>query len=123
MPLIPAANLRNELKFEPTIKGLSKSYIFVALDNYFNQNRVDDFETATIGYSLIDVGVGTTIRLKRQQLTLYIAAKNLADQKYYNARSQLKPGRLDVTRPDLGIYNPGRNIIFGVFMPLSIKRW
>ena len=123
LPLIPAANLRNELKFEPTIKGLSKSYIFVALDNYFNQNRVDDFETATIGYSLIDVGVGTTIRLKRQQLTLYIAAKNLADQKYYNALSQLKPGRLDVTRPDLGIYNPGRNIIFGVFMPLSIKRW
>ena len=123
LPYIPAANLRNELKFEPTIKGLIKSYISIGLDSYFDQTRVDDFETSTSGYSLINMGVGTTIRLKRQQLTVYIAAKNLADQKYYDALSRFKPGRLDVTQPDLGIYNPGRNITFGIFMPLSIKRW
>lgn len=124
LPMIPAANLRNELKFEPTIKGLSKSYVSVGLDNYFDQTRVDDtFESSTAGYSLINLGVGTTIGIKRQQLSVYVAAKNLANRKYYNHLSRLKPGRLDIERPELGILNPGLNVTFGIIMPLSIKRW
>lgn len=124
LPFIPAAALRNELKFEPNIKGLTKSYISIGLDSYFNQSRVDDaFETSTQGYSLINMGLGTTIQIKRQQLTLYIAAKNLGDKQYYDHLSRLKPGRLDISRPSLGVFNPGRNITFGIFMPLSIKRW
>lgn len=124
LPMIPAANLRNELKFEPTIKGLSKSYVSVGLDSYFDQTRVDDtFESTTAGYSLINLGLGTTIGIKKQKLSVYVAAKNLANRKYYNHLSRLKPGRLDIERPELGVFNPGFNLTFGIVMPLSIKRW
>lgn len=127
LPLIPAAHLRNELRFEPTIAGLKKSYIAISLDNYFNQNRIDTtipYETTTAGYSLLGARIGTTILLKRQQLSLYVAAKNLLDQKYYDALSRLKPGRIDaVNTANAGVFNPGMNITFGLVMPLSIKRW
>ena len=124
LSLIPAATLRSELKFEASIKGLKKSYISIGVDNFFNQNSVDDlFETPTAGYSLVNMGIGTTIPLKRQQLTIYISAKNLLNTKYYDALSRLKPGRFDISRTSLGVYNPGTNITFGIFMPLSIKRW
>ncbi len=122
LPFIPAATLHNELRFEPAIKGTEKSYISIGLDNIFKQDRVDQFETATNGYSLLNAGIGTTVKLsKKQDLTLYVSAKNLLDKKYYDHLSRFKPGRLDESDPAFGIYNPGRNISFGLSLPFAFK--
>ncbi|MGB4775636.1 MAG: TonB-dependent receptor [Daejeonella sp.] len=122
LPFIPAATLRNEIRFEPKIKGTSKSYISLGLDNFLAQNRIDDFETPTAAYTLFNAGIGTTLKLNRQPVTLYIAGKNLLNKKYCDHLSRYKPGRLDDTDPTLGVFNPGRNITFGVYIPIVLKK-
>jgi len=123
LAFIPAGMLRNELRFEPTIHGVQEPFIAVGLANYFKQNRIDpDFETATSGYTLLNASIGATLFAGKQPLKLYISGNNLLDKKYYDALSRLKPGRLDQTDPTLGVYNPGRNITFGVYVPFVLKK-
>ncbi|MBG6235132.1 iron complex outermembrane receptor protein [Pedobacter sp. CAN_A7] len=122
LPFIPAAALRNELRFEPSIPGTEKTYLSLGLDNFFKQNRVDEFETATGAYSLLNAAVGTTLKLgKTQEISLYVSGKNLLNKKYYDHLSRYKPGRLDAGDPTFGVYNPGRNITFGLIMPFNLK--
>lgn len=122
LPFIPAATLRNEFRFEPKFKGTSRSYISVGLDNFFKQSKVDAFETSTAGYTLLNAAVGTTLKIgQRQDLTVYIAGRNLLNKAYYDHLSRFKPGRLSEEDPSFGIYNAGRNITFGVTLPFTIK--
>ncbi|MCJ8208722.1 TonB-dependent receptor [Mucilaginibacter sp. RS28] len=122
LAFIPAATVHNTLRFEPSIRNLQSSFIYVGLDNAFAQNRVDaTFETPTSSYTLINAGIGTTVKLGKQPVKLYVSGNNLANKKYYDALSRFKPGRLDQTNPTLGVYNPGRNITFGFYMPLALK--
>ncbi|MBE7178678.1 MAG: TonB-dependent receptor, partial [Mucilaginibacter polytrichastri] len=121
LPFIPAATLRNELRFEPKVKGLQGTYISVSLSNFFKQNRIDEFETTTPGYSLLGAGIGTTFMINKQPVKLYVAGSNLLDKKYYDHLSRFKPGRFSEEDPALGVYNIGRNITVGVNMPLRLK--
>lgn len=109
LPFIPAASLNNELRFEPKIKGLSDSYIKIGLTNVFKQDRFDSFETETDGYTLVDAGIGTSIKVKKGKINLWVTGQNLGDKLYYNHLSRYKP---------VGIYNPGRNLSFGISVPL-----
>jgi iron complex outermembrane receptor protein len=96
--------------------------VYAGLDNFFKQNRVDAaFEPTSASYTLLNAGIGTTLKLGAQQLRLYVSGSNLTNKRYYDALSRLKPGRLDQTNPDLGVYNMGRNVTFGVFLPFNIK--
>lgn len=121
LPFIPAAVLRNELRLEPDFKGVKSSYLSVALDNVFRQNRIDNFETPSKGYSLMNLGMGTTFMLKNQPLRMNVSVNNLFDKAYYDHLSRFKPGRLDETNPNLGYYNQGRNISLGLYLPLLFK--
>ncbi|GAA4808321.1 TonB-dependent receptor [Olivibacter ginsenosidimutans] len=122
LSFIPAATLRNELRYEPKIPHLQEPFVSVGIANYFKQNRVDEeFETPTDGYTLLNASIGTTIFAGKQPLKIYVSGNNLLNKKYYDALSRFKPGRLDQTDPTLGIYNPGRNITFGVYVPFVIK--
>lgn len=109
LPFIPAASLNNELRFEPQIKGLSDSYIKIGLTNVFKQDRFDSFETETNGYTLIDAGIGTAVKVKKGKINLWVTGQNLTDKLYFNHLSRYKPA---------GIYNPGRNLSFGISVPL-----
>ena len=122
LPFIPAAALRNELRFEPKLKGTTGSYISIGLDNVFKQTKVDTFELPTSGYTLLNASIGTTLMLgKAQKITLYIAGKNLLNKAYYDHLSRYKPGRLSDEDPTLGIYNAGRNVTFGLTMPFTLR--
>jgi iron complex outermembrane receptor protein len=123
LPFIPAATLRNELRFEPKIAGTSNSYLSVGIDNFFKQTKIDSFEQPTGSYTLLNAAIGTTLRIgKTQDITIYVAGKNLLDKAYYDHLSRFKPGRLSDEDPSLGIYNQGRNITFGVNIPFSLKK-
>ena len=121
LPFIPAATLRNEFRYEPKIPGTSHSYISIGLDNFFKQSKVDAFETTTSGYTLLNAAVGTTLRIgKKQDLTIYVAGRNLLNKAYYDHLSRFKPGRLSEEDPTFGIYNAGRNITFGFRLPFNV---
>jgi len=117
LPFIPAAILRNELRLEPNFKNLKSSYFSIGMDNVFKQNRIDKFETTTSGYSLVNLGVGTTFILGKQPLRLNLSANNLFDKAYYDHLSRFKPGRLDESAPGVGYYNQGRNVSIGLYLP------
>lgn len=121
LPFIPAATLRNEFRYEPKVPGTVHSYISVGLDNVFKQSKVDAFETSTAGYTLLNAAVGTTLKLgKKQELTVYVAGRNLLNKAYYDHLSRFKPGRLSEEDPTFGIYNAGRNITFGFRLPFNV---
>jgi iron complex outermembrane receptor protein len=84
---------------------------------------VDDvFETPTSGYTLLNAGIGATFNLGKQPIKLSVSANNLLDQKYYDALSRFKPGRFDQENPNLGVYNTGRNITFGLYVPFTLVK-
>ncbi|KQN37981.1 energy transducer TonB [Pedobacter sp. Leaf41] len=123
LAFIPAGTLRNELRFEPKIKGTNDAYLSVGINSAFKQARVDDvFETQTSGYTLLNAGLGATFNLGKQPLKLSVSANNILNQKYYDALSRYKPGRLDYQNPNFGIYNVGRNITFGLYLPFSLAK-
>lgn len=121
LAFIPAATLRNEFRFEPKVNGLKSTYLSVGIDNFFQQSRVDkQFETESSGYTLLNAGIGTTVVVKKQPLKLYLSGNNLLNKKYYDHLSRFKPGRLDASNLNFGIYNAGRNITFGLYLPFNL---
>ncbi|KLT64878.1 TonB-dependent receptor [Pedobacter sp. BMA] len=123
LAFIPAGTMRNELRFEPKLKGTNDTYVFVGINSAFKQTRVDEvFETPTSGYTLLNAGIGATFNLGKQPIKLSVAANNLLDQKYYDALSRYKPGRFSSEDPNLGVYNTGRNITFGLYIPFTIAK-
>ncbi len=118
LPLTPAGVIHNTLRFEPKVKGLSGFYVSAGLDNYFKQYRIDaTFETPTNAYTLINAGIGATVKWGKQPIKLYASASNLTNKSYYDALSRLRPGRLSQEDVNYGVLNPGRNITFGVYVP------
>ncbi|MES2417872.1 MAG: TonB-dependent receptor [Bacteroidota bacterium] len=109
LPFIPAASLNNELRFEPNLKGLKDSFVKIGLTNMFKQDRFDSFETETAGYTLVDAGIGTSVKVKQGKINLWLTGQNLGNKLYYNHLSRYKPA---------GIYNPGRNLSLGISVPL-----
>ena len=98
-------------------------YFYGGIDNYFKQSRVDaTFETPTDGYTLLNAGIGATFKLGAQPLKLYISGNNLTNKRYYDALSRLRPGRYSQEDPTYGVYNMGRNITFGVYIPFGTNR-
>ncbi|RFZ92802.1 TonB-dependent receptor [Mucilaginibacter conchicola] len=123
LALIPAGTLHNTLRFEPKVKGLKDFYFYAGIDNYFKQGRVDEtFETAAGGYTLLNAGIGATFNIGKQPLKLYVSGTNLTNKAYYDALSRLRPGRFSQEDPTFGIYNMGRNVTFGVYIPFGTNR-
>ncbi|MEI7662245.1 MAG: TonB-dependent receptor [Bacteroidota bacterium] len=114
LPFIPALHSQHDLKW---VIKTGKHGIFrnpwaeAGIEIHYAQKRIDTFETMTPGYLLINASIGTGLRVKKQLWTLFISGKNLGDVKYFDHMSRLK---------EVGIYNMGRNITFGVMIPFGI---
>jgi iron complex outermembrane receptor protein len=127
LPLMPPAQARTELRLTaPARPGarFTASYLRLTLDGTARQNRyyaVDGAETATAGYVLLGVGLGTTWRTKagREALQLFVQADNLLDTAYQSHLSRLKYFEYYAASPSgrLGIFNPGRNVGVKVVVP------
>lgn len=109
LPFIPAVTLNNELRLEPEINGLTGSFLKIGISNVFKQTRFDAFETETDGYTLLNAGIGASVKTRKSKVNIWITGQNLTDKVYYDHLSRYKP---------VGIYNMGRNITFGISTPL-----
>ena len=105
LPLIPAPSLQNTLRIEyEDSQWLKDSYSFFTAKTHFNQNRVDQFETTSPGYTLFNAGLGGTVNFAGTDVNLKLTGQNIFNTTYIAHLSRLKPD---------GIPNMGRSIQFG----------
>jgi len=101
LPLIPQAKLNTTISAELsnnkkiTIKNIYLQHIYK-----FKQNRIDDFETFSNEYNLINIGVDLAIKTKSNPIEISTGFKNLLNVKYIDHLSRFK---------NLNIPNPGIN--------------
>jgi iron complex outermembrane receptor protein len=106
LPLIPANNWNNTLRFELNdTSWLKESFATISLSSTFNQNNVSGFETRTGGYSIINLGLGGTFHFGKTKVEFTLNGNNIADKKYIAHLSRLKTE---------GIFNMGRNVVVGL---------
>ena len=87
---------------------------------YAAQNRVyltDNTETRTLGYTLINAGIGSDITglSGKKIFNLSVFVNNLTNAAYLDHLSRLK-----YFGPN-GIYNMGRNVGIKLSVPLNVK--
>ena len=104
LPLIPANTLDNTLRVEFDTKSVKNLYGFAKVSTYFAQNNISEFESTSVGYSLLGAGLGGTVKLFNNELDIKISGSNLTNKKYIYHLSRLKPD---------GIFNIGRNLKIG----------
>ena len=91
---------------------MHKAFISVFTSTAFNQNNTAPDETATKGYTLLDLSIGGNIKIKNQLMSVSLSANNLFDKKYIDHLSTLK---------EVGLFNPGRNISLSLKIPFEVK--
>jgi iron complex outermembrane recepter protein len=117
LPFIPAPKYRGELKaqFKKTGDALTNTYIKFGIDHYFKQDKVFSAygtETQTPSYTLLSAGIGGNIKAfkKKDAMSVYISAENLAHVSYQSHLSRLKYAPENLATGRVGVYNMGRNI-------------
>jgi iron complex outermembrane receptor protein len=126
LPFIPPLHLRSEIKItlQQAYGVFSKIWFKTEADAYAAQNRfyaLDNTETATPGYTLINIGAGTTIKRRSEKTfcEVFLQVDNLFDTAYQSNLNRLKYFEYYTASPNgrLGIYNIGRNVSFKVIFP------
>ena len=124
LPGIPPFRMITELRYEmdkPTAHT-KNTYFSVQLDNVAAQNNPFvgyNTETATPGYTLINLGAGTQIIHKGKQLcSISVVAQNLTDVAYQNHLSRLKYLDSNPITGRMGVFNMGRNYSIKLNVPL-----
>lgn len=114
LPFIPAHKLRFELRTEKEkLMFLQNVFALVSTGTAFNQNNAAPDETTTLGYTLVDLRIGGSLKLNSQIVVLSISANNIFDTKYIDHLSTLK---------EVNLYNPGRNISVSLKIPFGVER-
>lgn len=128
LPFIPAPVWVSDVKvdFDKLSRFLANAYFKVGIDKTWAQNRyyaAYDTETATPGYTLLNMGIGTDFVLGHKTLfSLYISGDNLTDEAYQSHLSRLKYTWMNYATGRTGIYNMGRNISFKMLIPIDFSR-
>ena len=115
LPFIPPMKIVNELKYEMPSKNSERfqdSYLKIELVSFLSQNRVDLFETTTKGYSLLNLGIGSNLKISKQTAVLFARVSNLFNTSYFDHLSRLK---------EVGINGTGRNLSIGLMLPIGIR--
>jgi iron complex outermembrane recepter protein len=127
IPNIPAARLVSELKGNFLAKGntLKNLYFGITGDASFKQENAFtayNTETPTMGYYLINIGVGTDIAKKGKSLfSIHLDANNITDVAYQSHLSRLKYTGINNATGRQGVYGMGRNFSVKINVPITYK--
>ncbi len=127
LSFIPPAQYKAEIRIQPSkFKMLQNPYILLEYRYFFPQNNVFNAfstETPTLGYGLLNFGVGTEIRKlgKRTLAAIHFEIANLLNTTYQNHLSRLKYAPSNPATSRHGIFNAGRNFTIKLEIPLTIK--
>ncbi len=113
LPFIPANKLFFEVTAQKNKLGfLRNAFIKINAVTVFRQNHPAPEEDPTPEYSLLNAGVGASVKAGNQLISLSFGVNNIFDRKYVDHLSTLK---------ECGYYNPGRNFIISLKVPFKIK--
>jgi iron complex outermembrane receptor protein len=106
LPLIPANKWNNNFRGEFNVKKWwTEGFATLNVESTFAQNNNSEFETRTNDYTLINLGLGGKINIRKSTFNFNLNANNVFDKTYVSHLSRLKSD---------GIPNIGRNIILGI---------
>ncbi|MGM9475563.1 TonB-dependent receptor [Pedobacter sp. GSP4] len=126
LPFIPPLQLRTEIKAtaQQSMGVFSKPYIKVDAAVSADQNKfyeLDDTESFTKGYTLINAGIGSAIKSKNGKVRcdIFLQVDNIFNVAYQSNLNRLKYFEYYSASPNgrSGIYNMGRNMSFKVIVP------
>jgi len=127
LPFIPAPVWVSDVKieFDKVCPFLANAYFKIGIDKTWAQNQfyaAYDTETATPGYTLLNMGIGTDfISGQKTRFSLYVSANNLTDVSYQSHLSRLKYAGTNYATGQTGIYNQGRNFSFKLLIPIDFS--
>ncbi len=126
LPFVPAPRLLTEFRgdFKKIDAHIKNAYLKFGIDNTFAQDnvfRAYNTETATPGYTLLNIGLGGDfVNNKGKTLfSLYFSGQNITDRAYQNHLSRLKYASENVVTGRTGVFNMGRNFSIKLNVPLS----
>ncbi|MEZ7514748.1 TonB-dependent receptor [Flavobacterium frigidarium] len=106
LPLIPANNWNNTFRGEFDNKDwLTSGFATINISTTLSQDNVSGFETRSAGYTLVNLGLGGTVKFGKTVFDVNLNANNLFDKEYNAHLSRLKTD---------GIANIGRNVVLGI---------
>lgn len=123
LPFMPAARLIDQVKVDILKKSRWFQHVFVMaeLDNTLSQRSpflAYNTETATPGYSLLNLAFGGDIySAKKKLMTIAITANNLTDVAYQQHMSRLKYTAVNEVTGRMGVFNMGRNFVVKLNLP------
>jgi iron complex outermembrane receptor protein len=127
LPFIPAPVWVSDVKieFDKASRFLANTYFKIGIDKTWRQNRfyaAYNTETATPGYTLLNMGIGSDFVSGHKTLfSLYISGNNLTDVAYQSHLSRLKYTGINYVTGRTGIYNQGRNISIKLLIPIDFS--
>ena len=127
LPMIPAPRWNMDLRynFRNFVRNhFRRSYLAFGMEYNFRQDHfygVDDTETATPDYALLNVSAGVDLHLKGHNcIELTLSCHNLLDKVYQSHLSRLKYADVNALTGRMGVWGMGRNICLKVNIPLDI---
>ena len=106
LPFIPQDKIRlTAITQKPELNFFHDNSFSAGFIYAFKQNHTGQFENETSGYFLLNLQINTTLKLKSMPVIFIISVENLLNESYTGHLSTLK---------DVGYYNTGRNITFGI---------
>lgn len=114
LPFTPPFSILGEVEYGKKINNSSISYYYVTAGyhSYADQNRVDRNESATPGYSLVDLSGGFDFQIGNQTAQFRLSVNNLFNKAYMNHLSRYRL---------LNLPEQGRNIVLSLKIPFGIR--
>jgi iron complex outermembrane receptor protein len=128
MPFIPAPRLLSQCRadFKKVSNTIRNAYLKIEADNVFIQRNAFtayNTETPTLGYTIINAGIGGTFynHKGKELLSVALNAQNITDVAYQNHLSRLKYTAVNSVTQRTGVFNMGRNIALKINWPFQFN--
>lgn len=127
LPMMPAPRWTCDVRYEfpDFVHGhIRRTFLAAGMEYNFRQGKyyaLDNTETATPGYAIFNVSVGTDLHiLGHNCMRLTLSCQNLFDKVYQPHLSRLKYTDANVVTGRQGISTMGRNVCIKVSIPIDI---
>lgn len=113
LPLIPAKRIKAGARLTTdSVGSILNPFISFNVKVVTSQDRVEEFERRTGGYTLFDIGVGGEVAVGSHRANIDLSVENIFNKAYVDHLNRYKEYAL----------NPGRNIALKVSVPFVLAR-